>query len=321
MQTGTRRLDFAPVPLVIVEPPRIVRFWRLLQRAFVAAFDDNCFSIAKGAAYSFLLAVFPVLTMLTSLLVQVRAQAVVNVIAGFVSDIAPPGTQDLILSRLRDTGAKPISVPILAIVVSLWAGSGAMLSLMEGFQAAYRIPTGRPLLKQRAMAVLLVIISAAPMVFASGLIISGDTLEKALIHWLGVSSEAKEISGQVEWLWRIARYLFAYCTTTFVTGLLFYFGPNHRPRIIASDTYSRRFRDVWPGAFLATAMWFVTTAGFAWYVGHRIATYNVFYGSIGAVVVLIIWLYLIALIALIGCEFNAERERLALAVSIERSAV
>jgi membrane protein len=66
---------------------------------------------------------------------------------------------------------------------------------------------------------------------------------------------------------------------------------------------------VWPGAFLATVLWLLATVGFAWYVGH-IANYNFFYGSIGTVIVLLIWLYLIACIALIGCEFNAERERM-----------
>ena len=69
-----------------------------------------------------------------------------------------------------------------------------------------------------------------------------------------------------------------------------------------------RFLRVWPGAILATVLWLLATAGFAWYV-HHVANYNIFYGSIGAVIILLIWLYLIAVIALIGCEFNAERER------------
>jgi membrane protein len=58
-------------------------------------------------------------------------------------------------------------------------------------------------------------------------------------------------------------------------------------------------------------LWLIATTAFAWYVGHRLSSYNIFYGSIGAVIVLTIWLYLIACIALIGCEFNAERERAA----------
>jgi membrane protein len=66
---------------------------------------------------------------------------------------------------------------------------------------------------------------------------------------------------------------------------------------------------VWPGAVLATALWFATTLLFAWYV-RNIANYNVMYGSIAAVIALLVWMYLLALIAFIGCEFNVEWEKM-----------
>ena len=277
----------------------------LLRMAFVAAYEDNCFGIAKGAAYSFLLSLFPVLTTLTSLLVQVQAESVIHVIAHFVREIVPPGTEDLVLSRLRERGARPVSLPIVAFLVTLWAGSGAMISLMEGFQAAYRIPTGRPFWKQRLVAIFLVFVTALPAVAASSLILFGNRVEITLLHW----TEGAPISAPVQLAWRAGRYLLAVSTTTLVTGLLYYFGANHRaePDGLAANL-GRRFWRVWPGAVLSTALWLLATAAFAWYV-HHLANYNIFYGSIGAVVVLTIWLYLIACIALIGCEFNAERER------------
>jgi membrane protein len=296
---------------VIIQPGIWARFWWLLRRAFIAAYEDSCFSIAKGAAYSFLLSLFPVLTAMTSLLVQARAQSVVHVMARFLAQVVPPGTEDIILSRLRDRGARPISLPVAALILSLWAGSGAMMSLMEGFQAAYRIPSGRPFVKQRAMGIFLVLIAAAPAVLASSLIIFGNRGEQAIIQWIGVSHDGYELSSPVEALWHIARYVLAFCTTTFVTGLLYYFGPNYRPEPQRAPGFSAsRFMRVWPGALLATVLWMAATAGFAWYVGHRISNYNIFYGSIGAVIVLLIWMYLIACIALVGCEFNAERERM-----------
>ncbi len=289
---------------LIIDPGPIARNAWLLRRALNAAYEDNCFGIAKGAAYSFLLSLFPVLTTITSILIQANAQAVVNVIRTFIGQVVPPGTAEIILSRLHEKGAKPISLSIVAILLSLWAGSGAMISLMEGFQAAYRIPSGRPFLKQRGMAIFLVLIAAFPSVGASSLIIFGNRLETQFIHWIGVA----DIRPSVELAWRIARYVLAFCTTTFVTGLLYFFGPNHRPepKRVKGVTASRFLR-VWPGAFVATVLWLLATAGFAWYVGH--ANYNIVYGSIGTVIVLLIWLYLIACIALIGCEFNAERER------------
>jgi membrane protein len=301
-----------------VEQGLAARNWWLFRQACIAAYEDNCFGIAKGAAYSFLLSLFPILTTITALLIEANAESVVRVIARFVQEILPPGTEDIVLSRLRDGAAKGVTLPALAIILSLWAGSGAMASLMEGFQAAYRIPSGRPFLKQRGMAIFLVLIAAFPSVGASSLILFGNRFEKAFIHWIGVS----DISGPVELAWRLGRYVVAFCATTFVTGLLYYFGPNHRPEPIyakpadaptgkGSKRTTSRFMRVWPGAFLATVLWMISTGAFGWYV-RRIANYNIFYGSIGAVVSLLIWLYLLACISLIGCEFNAERERFGL---------
>jgi membrane protein len=290
---------------LIIELGFFARIWWLLRRAFVAAQEDNCFSIAKGAAYSSLLSLFPILTTLTFLLFEANQQAIVQIIATFARQVVPPGSEQLVLSRLSDrTGGRPISLTVVAILISLWAGSGAMITLMEGFQAAYRIPTGRPFLKQRAMAIFLVLIAALPAIAASSLILFGNRIELTIIHWIGI----EELSRPVEWIWRIGRYLLAIGATTFVTGLLYYFGPNYRPEPTRlRHGVKSRFMRVWPGAFLATILWLLATSGFALYVNH--ANYTIFYGSLGTVVILLIWLYLISCIALIGCEFNAERER------------
>jgi membrane protein len=105
------------------------------------------------------------------------------------------------------------------------------------------------------------------------------------------------------WLWRdasrLARYVLAFVTTITVTSSLYYFGPYRK----------QRWRFVWRGATLATFLWFFATLGFAWYVRH-LAAYNVMYGSIGAGIALLVWMYLLAAIALIGCEFNVEYERM-----------
>jgi len=102
---------------------------------------------------------------------------------------------------------------------------------------------------------------------------------------------------------RGARYLLAFLTTVTVTCTLYFVGPYRK----------QRWRYVWPGAVLATIFWLVATAGFAWYV-RNIGHYNVMYGSVGAGIALLVWMYLMAVIALIGCEFNAEYERAAGAV-------
>src|ERR1700733_1977910 len=288
MANGTKTAQQKTVePLsesIIIEPGFLAHNWWLLRRAFVAAYEDNCFGIAKGAAYSGLLSLFPILTVLTAILIQANAESVVRVIERFVQDVLPPGTEDLVLSRLRDQAHRGISLPLIAIIGAIWAGSGAMCSLMEGFQAAYRIPSGRPFLKQRAMAVFLLLIGAIPAVGASSLIIFGNRIEAITVQWAGIS----DLSTPLEWAWKFARWMVAFVGTVFVTGLIYYFGPNHRPepRKIGRRLRSRFLR-VWPGALVATVLWLVATAGFAWYVGH-LANYNFFYGSAVAVIVLLI---------------------------------
>ena len=83
------------------------------------------------------------------------------------------------------------------------------------------------------------------------------------------------------------------------TTLLYSIGPNP----------PRRAATVVPGALLATWLWWLSTLAFAWYV-RNIANYNVLYGSVGAVIALLVWMYLLSVIALYGCEFNAQRDQL-----------
>src|SRR3954464_10655252 len=123
---------------IIVEPSFIPRTLWLIRRAFIAGYEDNCYGIAKGAAYSVLLSSFPVLTTLAAILVQIRAESIARLLSDFLLRIVPPGTEELILSRFREQGSRPVLLLVSAIAVSLWAASGAMASLMEGFQAAYR---------------------------------------------------------------------------------------------------------------------------------------------------------------------------------------
>ena len=296
-----------PLP-IIVEPGVVTRTLWLIRRAFIAAYEDNCYGIAKGAAYSALLSLFPVLTTLAVVLVQLQAESVAHLITRFLIQVVPPGTEDLIISRFREQGTKPIALPISAIAISWWAGSGAMLSLMEGFQAAYRIPAGRPFLKQRGMAMFLVLATALPAVGASTLILFGNRTEPWLLHSFGMITGDQALRTPILVLGHVARYLVGFATTIFVTGLLYYFGPNYRPETGISGKRHRFFR-VWEGALVATVFWLIATAGFGLYVG-RVAHYNVFYGSIGTVIALLVWMYLLSVIALIGCEYNAERDRM-----------
>ena len=282
--------------------PRI--FAWLLRRSVFAAFDDGCLAIAKAAAYSALLSFFPVLTSAATILVQTRAEFVSRTLERALSQIVPPGSEILVMQQFRVTGARPVSVLIVAGIISVWAATGVINSLMDGFQAIYRIPRSRGFLATQSISIALVLLSAVPLLGATLMVIFGGQVENTVLHWMKVDPFLTPLSGLAQAISRGARYLLAFLATVSVTSLLYRFGPYR----------SQRWRYVWPGAVLATAFWLLATAGFAWYV-RNIGHYNVMYGSIGAGIALLVWMYLIAVIALIGCEFNAEYERAAASVA------
>jgi membrane protein len=274
-------------------------FWWLFRRSFVLAYRDNCFGIAKGAAYSALLSFFPLLTATAAILVQVKAQAISPILSRALSEAVPPGTEELVMNHFRAYGERPTSLLVVATLVSIWAASRVMTSLIEGFQAAYHIPQGRPFLRQQGIAILLVFSAAVPAVLASSLILLGGRTERTVLGWLGLVPAGPVLQDWVRVAGMLLRYTVALGTIVLVSAMLYHLGPN-RPQ---------RWRHVWPGAVLATVLWLSATLGFTWYM-RDIADYNLLYGSIGAVIALLVWMYVLAAIAMVGCEFNAEYERI-----------
>jgi len=274
-------------------------FFDLLRRAAVAAYHDNCFGIAKGAAYSALLSFFPVLTTITALLVQANAYAVSRSISRVVYEVVPPGTENIVMQIFTRRGSQPVYLLVVAVMLSVWAASGVMLSLMEGFRNAYNIRSGRPFLRQRAIAALLVFAAAFPVVAASTIIVFGTRAETWVLHSLGLLPRGEELRGEVSFIIHLVRTAISIASIILGTTLLYSIGPNP----------PRRAATVVPGALLATWLWWLSTLAFAWYV-RNIANYNVLYGSVGAVIALLVWMYLLSVIALYGCEFNAQRDQL-----------
>ena len=159
----------------------VTRFWSVLRAASTATYEDGCLGIAKGAAYSSLLAFFPILTTVATLLVQANADAVARTIARLLFDVIPPGTEDIVRAMFMVKGQQPTTLVVTAVLLALWAGSGVIMSLLEGFRAVYRIPSGRSFLHERVVAMTLVFVAAFPALAASALIVIGNRARSALI--------------------------------------------------------------------------------------------------------------------------------------------
>ncbi|HZO55451.1 MAG TPA: YihY/virulence factor BrkB family protein [Bryobacteraceae bacterium] len=275
----------------------VKRTLALLQRAAWITYQENCLSISKGAAYSALLAFFPVLTTLATLLVQAQANSVLQVMSHFLEEIVPPGAEELVLKRFAVEGQRPLSVLIGATLISLYAASGLMLSLMEGFNAVYHVPVGRPWWKQRGYAALLVLTSALPAVGASALILFGDKTERWMLAYLSGDVTLSRVTSGLLFAGQVLRLLVSFSAVVLVTMLLYRIGPRKRQSWAA----------VWRGSIVATVLWFLLTLAFGWYV-RNLSNYNVMYGSVATVIALIVWMYMLSIITLFGCAYNAAYE-------------
>ena len=275
----------------------------LLRRTLLASIDDGLFGLAKGAAYSALLSFFPVLTSAAAILVQVRADFMQDYIDKFLAQVLPPGTEDVVTQQFTSQGQRPLALLVVAVTLSVWAASSVVKSLIDGFNAAYRVPRNRSVMGHIGVGMMLVVFAMIPLVGASSLILFGGQIEEWVLSLLKVDSILNPLASWWELFWRIMRYLLAFGGMVSLSGILYYYGPNRR----------QRWNAVWPGAILSTALWLLATYAFGYYVG-KFAHYNVIYGGVAASIALLSWMYILAAIALIGCEFNAEAERMEVAL-------
>lgn len=266
------------------------RLLRLLRRALWRAFEHDAFGIAKGAAFSAILTLFPTVLVVASVLAYSRrTHAVLREFSHALGSILPSGAGGPVISLLQGTQQHPIGILVPMSLLTLWTASGIMISWMQGFRNAYHLPKEWGLVKERLIAFLLVFLTLVPMMFATSLIAFGNQIER----WLAYST-AQEIGVLILLLWTAARWLIAALTSVGVILLIYHFAvPRTHP-----------WHLVLPGAALATALWFPATVLFGWYL-QRFSTYSVMYGSVGRAIALLVWLYIISVIILVGAEFNA----------------
>jgi membrane protein len=190
---------------------------------------------------------------------------------------------------LKGNSGRSFGVLFTTSLFTLWLASGVMISWMEGFRKCYELPKIWGLVKERLIALSLVILAGVPLSAATILVAFGNRIETRIMFHIG-----HEFSPYVYLMWMLLRWLIAISTSVGVIALIYH---NAVPR-------TQPWHSVIPGATLATGMWFVTTMAFGWYLQHY-ANYNAIYGSLGVGIALLVWMYLISLVILIGAEYNA----------------
>src|SRR6266404_2789764 len=261
------------------------------RRAFWHAFLHEQFSIAKGAAYSSILTLFPAFLVVTSVLeASHNTEGFLRQISAAVGWVLPPGSRAAALSFFQTKQHHATRIICSASIVTLLAASGVMISWMDGFRKAYNMENTWGFWQERAVALYLVLLALIPLGFATILVAFGSEVES----W--VQSETMHLFKPVILLlWDVVRWTIALLTAIALMALMYHHG---LPK-------TQSWRRVLPGAIMAAVLWFPASMIFGWYVKDY-ASYSVVYGPLSAAIALLVWLYIVSVIVLLGAEMNAQ---------------
>jgi membrane protein len=272
------------------------RYLKVMRNALLQALAHDVINTSKATAYSGMLMLFPALLVITTLVALVQeGSTMLGELRSLFEQFLPVDTLDLLQSYMQ-TRLYSSQLLFSASALSIFAGLGVMLSLMEGFRRAYDLPQEDwGFWDRRLRGIMLLPIAMVPLSIATLVVVFGHQIEL----WM-IDNAGHELRHVVIFFWRLARWSIAMLTSATVMSALYHFGTKRKEHWLW----------VGPGAVAATLIWFPATLAFGWYV-TRIADYSRFYGPFGAGIATLVWLYLTSFSVLVGAELNGAlyRER------------
>ncbi len=262
----------------------------LLKRTFKAFSNDDMSTYASALAYRALFSLFPFLLFLMALLGFLHLPEFFAWLREQASLVLPPVAVDQVnpvIDQLQEQKGGLLSIGIL---VALWTASVGVRSLMNAMNKAYDVQEGRPSWKLALLSLVYTVGIAVMLLLAAGLMVIGPQV----ISWLAEQVGLKDV---VVLLWSWLRWPIAVLLMMLVVAVLYYVAPD----------VEQEFRFITPGSVLAVIVWIVASIGFGIYV-QNFGNYDATYGSIGAIIVLLLYFYISAAVLLLGAELNAVIE-------------
>ncbi|WP_158615436.1 YihY/virulence factor BrkB family protein [Acidipila sp. EB88] len=283
----------------------VEKFPHLATVVFNEVMRTRVLTIGAAVAFFLLLSLVPLLIVASAMISALPIPNLWEQLLELMAMLVPPEAMVLVRSVLTSIlTAHPARILSIGILSYIWAAAGSFSAIIEALNIAYDVDVehARSWWRDKLQALLLTFTCGGLSVFSLMVLIAGPPF----IHFLSYILPVPKVFAVV---WPPIRYALLF--TAFVTNvmLLYYFGPNRKIT----------FRSAWPGAALAVGFWVVGSLGLGFYLGH-FANYSATYGSLGAIIVLMLWLYLISVSLLVGAELNAELEKRALAGAVSVAA-
>jgi membrane protein len=269
-------------------------WWPVLKRTFSEFRADNLTDWAAALTYYSVLAIFPALIVLVSVLGLVGESATQPLIDNLGS-VAPGPAKEIMTSALKnlqgDRGAAGVLF-VVGLLAALWSASGYVAAFMRASNSIYDIEEGRPVWKTLPVRVgLTLVLLFLLAITAIAVVLTGGIAQK-VGDLIGLGNTAVDV-------WNISKWPVLLLVVSFMFALLYWAAPNVK---------HPGFRWISPGGVLAVVAWLIASGAFALYVSN-FGSYNKTYGALGGVVVFLVWLWISNIVILLGAEFNAELER------------
>jgi membrane protein len=269
-------------------------WWAALKRTVREFRDDNLTDWAAALTYYGVLAIFPAMIVLVSILGLVGESATQPLIDN-LGTVAPGPAKDIFTSALKnlqgDQGAAGVLF-VVGLLAALWSASGYVGAFMRASNAIYDIEEGRPVWKTLPVRVSLTLVLLVLLAVTTVAVVLTGGLAQRVGDLIGLGSTAVTV-------WNIAKWPVLLLVVSLMFALLYWAAPNVK---------QPGFRWVSPGGILAVVGWLIASAAFAFYVAN-FGSYNKTYGALGGVIVFLVWLWISNIMILLGAEFNAELER------------
>lgn len=263
-------------------------FWEALRKAN----QDDCLGLAKEIAYSAILSFFPILLTLITLFLMLGDPAKkIEEVTSTLNALLPGNSRAVVADYInRVSESPPRTILWFSVLGYLWTGSGVICSLQKAFNRVYGVTPYSHIVWRRILAILLSVCIILPLTASTVVTIFAEQIELYVADHYGF-----------EWhqIWVLGHWMLILLTVVLMAGLLYR----------TAVEKEQHFYMVLPGALLSTLLWYLLTQLFNLYV-HYLGRYDRIYGGVGAVIVLVIWMYLTALVLLYGAEFNYQLEKM-----------
>jgi membrane protein len=263
----------------------------LLKRTAREVLADNCLGLAAQLAYYFFLALFPALLFITAIISFIPVVGLLEAITGMLARVAPNEVLSIVTDQiLKIAHERNGGLLTIGMLGTIWSTSSGVTAIIDTLNQAYDIQEGRAWWKVRLIALGLTVALALFIVVSFALVLVGPTLAEKVAVWL-------HMGPAFAWTWKILQWPVVFGLVAFAIAMIYYYAPDAEQEWIW----------ITPGSIFATALWLLISIGFKFYVSN-FTSYNATYGTIGGVIVLMLWFYVSALAVLVGAELNAEIE-------------